>query len=270
MNKLRKRLQLQNKGGKQEASNGNGILFHAIMGCLTLCRNYVGRSVSSAGRSGRYGEIDYRRFAATLAEHGIIVYCPQNPYIGGEKYMGLQRIATSSARYSQSFLGNTSGRWTGCPSSHMWIPSGLVSTDCLMVALQPFVSRRYWISTPSRSAREISWTSFVNAASYDLPISYLYNIQHEIYEFNLANTFNYAEMANLMAPRPFMVERGHHDLVGVDEWVAYEYSRVRRHYTFLGIPDRTEIEYFNGPHTIHGVGSFRFLCRFLNWAEAKR
>ena len=47
-----------------------------------------------------------------------------------------------------------------------------------------------------------------------------------MFEFDLGSTFNYAEMAGLIAPRPFMVERGHHDGVGPDEWVAYEYAKV--------------------------------------------
>jgi len=34
--------------------------------------------------------------------------------------------------------------------------------------------------------------------------------------WNLGQTFDYAEMAYLMVPRPFMVERGHLDLVGRD------------------------------------------------------
>ena len=46
-------------------------------------------------------------------------------------------------------------------------------------------------------------------------------------EWNLGHTFNYAEMAALIAPRPFMVERGHNDGVGIDEMVAYEYAKVR-------------------------------------------
>ena len=41
-------------------------------------------------------------------------------------------------------------------------------------------------------------------------------------EFDLGNTFNYGEMAGLIAPRPFMVERGHEDGVAPDEWVAHE------------------------------------------------
>jgi hypothetical protein len=84
-------------------------------------------------------------------------------------------------------------------------------------------------------------------------------------EFNLGQTFNYAEMAGLIAPRPFMVERGHNDGVAPDEWVAHEYARVRRCYDVLGIGDRTSIEFFNGPHTINGVGTFEFLARNLHW-----
>ena len=59
-------------------------------------------------------------------------------------------------------------------------------------------------------------------------------------DFDLGNTFNYAEMASLIAPRPFMVERGHHDGVAPDEWVAYEYAKVRWLYDQPrpGRPDR--------------------------------
>jgi hypothetical protein len=87
----------------------------------------------------------------------------------------------------------------------------------------------------------------------------------DMLEFDFANVANYSDLANLMAPRPFMVEHGHDDPVAPDEWVAYEYANVRRFYSRLGIPDRTEIEFFNGPHTIHGIGTFAFLRRHLQW-----
>ena len=32
---------------------------------------------------------------------------------------------------------------------------------------------------------------------------------------------------------------------------------------------RTEIEFFDGPHTIHGEGTFRFLHRHLNWPASR-
>jgi hypothetical protein len=87
-------------------------------------------------------------------------------------------------------------------------------------------------------------------------------------EFDFANVVNYSDLANLMAPRPFMVERGHDDGVAPDEWVAYEYAKVRRFYvTTMGMPDKTEIEFFNGPHTINGQGTFAFLRRHLKWPQ---
>jgi hypothetical protein len=91
--------------------------------------------------------------------------------------------------------------------------------------------------------------------------------EYELPEFDLGHTFNYAEMAALISPRPFMVERGHHDGVAPDEWVAYEYAKVRRWYVALGIPERTRIEFFNGPHTINGMGTFEFLDQHLHWTS---
>ena len=90
-------------------------------------------------------------------------------------------------------------------------------------------------------------------------------MEYEIFEFDLGSTFNYAEMAALIAPRPFMVERGHDDGVGIDEMVAYEYAKVRRLYSKLKVPERTAIEFFAGGHEIHGQGTFRFLQKQLSW-----
>ncbi len=104
-------------------------------------------------------------------------------------------------------------------------------------------------------------------ASVDAAHSYLWTGEYEIFEWNMAHVANYAELAMLISPRPFMVERGHDDGVGIDEWVAWEYAKVRRHYTKLGIGDRTEIEFFDGPHTINGQGTYRFLHKHLAWPE---
>ncbi len=63
-----------------------------------------------------------------------------------------------------------------------------------------------------------------------------------------------------------MVERGHFDGVGSDPWVAYEYAKVRRLYSAkLGIGDKTEIEWFAGPHKINSQGAFDFLHKHLTW-----
>jgi hypothetical protein len=73
-------------------------------------------------------------------------------------------------------------------------------------------------------------------------------------------------MAALIAPRPFMVERGHFDGVAPDETVGFEYAKVRHLYSGkLKIPERTEIEWFDGPHTINGKATYAFLHKHLNW-----
>ena len=129
----------------------------------------------------------------------------------------------------------------------------------------PALLDRYCLSICSADFNE--WVT--KCATTDSPYSYLYTNEYDMYEFNLGHTFNYAEMAALIAPRPFMVERGHDDGVAPDEWVAHEFARVRRFYAKLGISDRTEIEFFNGPHTINGLGTFQFLHRHLQWPEPK-
>jgi hypothetical protein len=62
-----------------------------------------------------------------------------------------------------------------------------------------------------------------------------------------------------------MVERGHNDGVGLDEYVAFEYAKVRRLYAQLGIPERTEIEFFQGGHEINLRGTLAFLQKHLHW-----
>ena len=95
--------------------------------------------------------------------------------------------------------------------------------------------------------------------------SYVFTEEYEMFEWNMGHVAGYAELATLMIPRPFMVERGHDDGVAPDEWVAWEYAKVRRQYVKLGLGDQTEIEFFNGPHTINGEGTFAFLQRHLDW-----
>lgn len=77
-------------------------------------------------------------------------------------------------------------------------------------------------------------------------------------------------VAALIEPRPFMVERGHDDGVARDEWVAGDYAKVRRLYTKLGIPERTTIAFFDGPHRIDGAVTYDFLHRHLTWPAPAR
>jgi len=129
----------------------------------------------------------------------------------------------------------------------------------------PAMLDRYCLSICSGDFNE--WIYKVVSTEYRG--SYMFTGEYEMPEWNLAAVANHAEMAMLISPRPFMVERGHDDGVGADEWIGYEFAKVRRGYTKLGISERAELEWFDGPHMIHGVGTFEFLHKQLAWPPAQ-
>jgi len=208
----------------------------------------------------------YHSFGSRLAELGYIVYAPQNPYIGGDKFRVLQRKANPLGLSLFSFIVRQHS------TTLDWLAT-LPNVDANRIAFYglsyggktamraPAVETRYCLSICSGDFNE--WVA--KNASVDFRGSYMFSPEYEMPEWDLGHTFNYAEMAALIAPRPFMVERGHNDGVGIDEMVAYEYAKVRRLYSQLKIPERTEIEYFDGPHEIHAVGTFGFLKKYLKW-----
>ena len=210
----------------------------------------------------------YKGFAAVLAERGFIVFAPHNPYRGQDAFRVLQRKANPLGRSLFSVILAQHERildWLGAlpfvdPARIGFYGLSYGGKTAMRV---PALLDRYCLSICSADFNE--WVR-KNAAT-DYPSSYLYTPEYEIFEWDLGHTFNYAEMAALIAPRPFMVERGHRDGVGTDEWVSYEFAKVRRFYTRLGLADRAEIEYFDGPHTINGQGTFEFLHRHLNWPK---
>ena len=56
--------------------------------------------------------------------------------------------------------------------------------------------------------------------------------------------------------------------VARNQAVAYEFAKVFHLYDAkLGIGDRCRIEFFVGPHTINGRGTFDFLHKHLNWPK---
>ncbi len=218
---------------------------------------------------GDEGSQYYAAFAARLAGRGFITFAPQNLYIFGDRFRTLQRKANPLGKslfsiitpqhqqivdwlqtlpfvdpdrigfYGLSYGGKTAMR----------VPA-LVPDYCLSICSADF---NEWVD---KNASTLNPRSYVNSGEY------------EIFEFDLGGRFNYAEMAHLIAPRPFMVERGHFDGVADDWTVAYEFAKVRHLYAAkLKIPEKTEIEWFDGPHRINGHGTFEFLHKHLDWPK---
>lgn len=245
----------------------------------------------------------YKGFSSALVKRGFIVYAPQNPYRGHDDFRVIQRKSNPLGRslfsyiipqhqqtlnwlaslpyvdrdriafYGLSYGGKTAvrvppmlvgGRETREerrePNQDSLSPSG---SNLSSLTSRP--SPGYCLSICSADFNE--WV--MKNTSYEDRFSYVFTPEYEIFEWNMGHVANYAELSCLMTPRPFMVERGHDDGVAPDEWVAWEYAKVKRHYDKLGIGDRTEMEVFNGPHTINGVGTYKFLHKHLNWPEPK-
>jgi len=220
---------------------------------------------------GRAKHAAYKAFAAKLAERGFVTFAPQNLYLFGDRFRTLQRKANPIGKTLFSIIVPQHQQITDWLGSLPFVDGGRIGFYGLSyggktaMRVPPLVSN-YCLSICSADFNEWVWKN----ASSRSPYSYVRTGEYEIFEFDLGSTFNYAEMAALIAPRPFMVERGHFDGVAPDETVAYEFAKVRRlHNARLGIGDRCEIEWFAGPHTIHGAGTFDFLHKHLRRPKPK-
>jgi dienelactone hydrolase len=220
---------------------------------------------------GEPGFAYYKAFATKLAERGFITLAPQNLYIFKDRFRTLQRKANPLGKTLFSVIVPQHQQITD------WLRT-LPNVDAKRIGFYglsyggksamriPALVKNYSLSICSADFNDWVWKNASTRATY----SYVWTMEYEIFEWDLGNTFNYAEMAALIAPRPFMVERGLFDGVGPDDRVASEYAKIRHLYQGkLKIGDRTTIEWFDGPHTINGKGTFDFLHKHLAWPRKK-
>ena len=231
---------------------------------VVVCQHGLeGRSRDAVAGDSQY----YHDFAARLCEQGFITFAPQNLYIFGDRFRTLQRKANPLGKTLYSIIVPQHQQITGWLKTQPFVDParmafyGLSYGGKTAMRVPPLVTN-YCLSICSGDFNEWVWKN----ASTRSPYSYVWGGEYEIFEFDLGSTFNYAEMAALIAPRPFMVERGHFDGVAPDEMVAYEFAKARYLYEArLGLRNQCAIEWFTGPHTIHGQGTFDFLREHLDW-----
>ncbi|MCA9039645.1 MAG: hypothetical protein KDA65_04780 [Planctomycetaceae bacterium] len=206
----------------------------------------------------------YKAFASELAKQGFVTYSPQNPYRGGDKFRTLQRKSNPLKRSLYSYIipqHRQTVRWLGklpYVDANRIAFYGLSYGGKTAMRVPPFVEE-YCLSICSGDFDEWIVKIACNSERY----CYVFHSEYEIFEWNMGNLGNYAELASLIFPRPFMVERGHRDGVAPDRWVAAEYAKVRQHYDEMGLGELTTIEYFNGPHQINLEGTVDFLKKHL-------
>jgi cephalosporin-C deacetylase-like acetyl esterase len=206
----------------------------------------------------------YKGFAHKLAGEGFVVYAPQNPYRGEDRFRVIQRMANPLGRSLFSYIIAQHEQTVA------WLQTlpfaqpekigfyGLSYGGKTAMRVPPFVEG-YALAICSGDFTDWARTITTNEERY----GYAFTREYEIPEWNLGHIASYAELASLMFPRPFMVEQGHQDGGAPSEWVLGEFGKVRRMYDHLGESERCHIEFFDGPHTIHGVDTFEFLRRWL-------
>ena len=210
----------------------------------------------------------YHDFAAHLAERGFITLAPHNLYKEEDQYRTLSRKGNTVKASMFSVMLRHHQQWLNWLSELPQVDAkrigfyGLSYGGESAVRIPPLLDG-YCLSICSGDFND--WTRKV--ASTEDKHSFMFTDEWEMPYFNMGSTFSYAELTYLMFPRPFMVERGHHDGVSIDPWVASEYAKTRWLYAQFGMEDRTEIEFFNGGHTINGQGTFDFLHKHLNWPK---
>jgi cephalosporin-C deacetylase-like acetyl esterase len=230
--------------------------------CVVCQHGLEGRPQSTIGEKDAHY---YAAFATKLAERGYVTFAPQNLYIFEDRFRTLQFKANSIGRTLFSLMVPQHQQITDWLGGLEFVDAerigfyGLSYGGKSAMRIPPLVDN-YCLSICSADFNDWVWKN----ASTRSPYSYANKGEYEIFEFDLGSTFNYSEMAALIAPRPFMVERGHFDGVAPDERVALEFAKVRHLYAAkLGIGERTTIEWFVGPHKINGVGTYEFLDRWL-------
>ena len=213
----------------------------------------------------------YNDFGSALADRGFVVFAPHNLYRGEDRYRWLSRKANTIRATLFSFILGQHERILDWLGSLPFVDGDRIAFYGLSYGGEtavriPALLEKYALSICSGDFNQ--WTRKV--AATDQPFSFMRTIEWEMPYWNWGHTFDYAEMTYLIFPRPFMVERGHLDLVGRDQWVAHEYGKVQFLYAQLGLADRTEIEYFQGGHSINGQGTFAFLHKHLRWPAPAR
>jgi dienelactone hydrolase len=208
----------------------------------------------------------YNDVAAKLADQGFVVYVPQNPYRGEDRYRWLARKANNVKKTLFSFITSQHEQTIKWLGSLSFVDKSRIAYYGLSYGGQtamrvPPVLEGYCLSICAGDFGD--WTKKVADTHYKG--SFMNTLEWEMPYFNMGNTFSYAEMAYLMFPRPFMVERGHHDLIQPDSWIGYEFGKIRFFYDQFNQSDNAVIEYFNGGHSMRGEGTFKFLHKHLNW-----
>ena len=204
----------------------------------------------------------YHSFAARLAEEGFVTFAPSVMFAPSDS---LVRKCNSVGLTQYSYIAAMHQQIVNWLRAQPFVAGDRIGLYGLSwggktAMRMPLLVDGYAMTIVSGDFNEWTWKTTTNDSGY----SYVFQPEPYIFEFGLGSTFGYAEMAALIAPRPFMVERGHFDPVGSDEQVGFEFAKVQHRYNAqLKLPENCAIEWFVGGHEINLSETFKFLHRHL-------
>ena len=204
----------------------------------------------------------YHSFAARLAEEGFVTFSPSVMFPPSDS---LVRKCNSVGLTQYSYVAAMHQQIVNWLRAQPYVEGDRIALYGLSwggktAMRMPLLVDGYAMTIVSGDFNEWTWKTVTTDSDY----SYVFQPEPYIFEFDLGSTYGYAEMAALIAPRPFMVERGHSDPVGTDEQVGFEFAKVRHLYNArLKLPENCAIEWFVGGHEINRGETFKFLHRHL-------
>jgi dienelactone hydrolase len=231
--------------------------------------------VSGVGDNLESNDHFYHRFGERLAERGYVVFAPYlavpevrgdsaivhradlvNPLVRLAAPLGMMRTGIELAKLhrvvdflqSLSFVDPEHIGYYGLSYggySAMWMPP-LEPRLKLTVISAFFNDWRTMLTDTSRYGQSY-WT---------LP-------DEDFYDWNVLNRFTHTEMIAAMWPRPVLIEYGSEDQVTTLAWHQRAWQQANAFARAWGMQDKIVDDEFIGPHTIHGIGSFFFLDRWL-------
>ena len=217
----------------------------------------------------------YHRFGERLAERGYVVFAPYltvpedhrqpmftyradfvNPLVRLAASLGLMRTSIELAKLhhivdflqSLPFVEPNNIGYYGLSYggySALWMPP-LEPRLKLTIISAHFNDWRTMLTDPTR----------FNASYWTLP-------DEDFYNWNVLNRFVHTEIIAAMWPRPVSIEYGSDDQVTTPEWHQRAWRELRQFSEAWGMEEKIVDDDFSGPHSIHGIGTFFFLDRWL-------
>jgi dienelactone hydrolase len=260
---------------------GNLLVPRTIPGraAAVICQHGLNGMPEEITGLGQKVDTCYHEFGRRLAERGYVVFAPliTHHYLPSSKpdpagvmnrlawqadTVGMMRVAMVAAKTNRviDFLQSlpfVDGKHIGY--------YGLSYGGYSAIWCAPLVERIVaTVISGNFNDRRAKLTSDAEATSY------LLHPYEDMYYWDLLHRCTDPEQILMTAPRAVCIEFGQKDSITTPAWTAAAWKQTTTLCDRFGLRDRVELVHFDGPHEIHGIGTFDFLDRFLRPADPVR